>query len=270
VPELAHRAAKASPAALAERGTRRGRWLREVWASTIGKKVIVAITGALLALYVVLHMLGNLKAFQGPGGGDPAIDRYAEWLRTVGGPAFPRSSILWIIRAVLIVALVLHVAAIVSLARRNRAARPAGHHFPRRIQRSWAARTMQISGFLILAFIVFHILQFTTGTIDVTPIRDQAVYANVYDAFQKWYFVAIYVAAVALLGLHLRHAIWSVTLTGGWDKPNRNPTFRRTATALATLVAVGFAAVPISVAAGWLPRPPANEHAAATSATASH
>jgi succinate dehydrogenase / fumarate reductase cytochrome b subunit len=269
VPELAHRAANASPAAHAEPRARRARWLREVWASTIGKKVIVAITGAFLALYVVLHMLGNLKAFQGPGGGDPAIDKYAEWLRTVGGPAFPRSSILWIIRAVLIAALVLHVAAIVALARRNRAARPAGHHFPRRIQRSWAARTMQISGFALLAFIVFHILQFTTGTIDVTPIRDQAVYSNVYDAFQKWYFVAIYVTAVALLGLHLRHAIWSVTLTGGWDKPNRNPTFRRTAIAVSTLVAVGFAAVPISIAAGWLPTPPANERGVQTSPTAS-
>jgi succinate dehydrogenase / fumarate reductase cytochrome b subunit len=209
-------------------------------------------------------MLGNLKAFQGPGGGDPAIDKYAEWLRTVGGPAFPRSSILWIIRALLLGALVLHVAAIVGLARRNRGARPAGHQIPRRIQRSWSARTMQITGFAILAFVVFHILQFTTGTIDVTPIRDRAVYANLYFAFQKWYFVAIYVVAVALLGLHLRHAIWSVTLTGGWDKPNRNPTFRRAATGLAIVVAAGFAIGPIAFAAGWLPKPAANERGIAT------
>jgi succinate dehydrogenase / fumarate reductase, cytochrome b subunit len=249
---------------------RRGRWLREVWASTIGKKVIVAITGAFLALYVVLHMLGNLKAFQGPGGGDPAIDKYADWLRTVGGPAFPRSSILWIIRVVLIAALVLHVAAIVGLARRNRAARPAGHQVATRIQRSLSARTMQVTGFLLLAFIVFHILQFTTGTIDVTPIRDQQVYANVYDAFQKWYFVVIYVVAVALLGLHLKHAIWSVTLTGGWEKPNRNPTFRRSAMLVAAAVAIGFAAVPISVYAGWLPAPSSQPAGTQTAALGSH
>src|SRR5206468_5259997 len=98
------------------------------------------------ALYVVLHVLGNLKAFQGPGNGDPAIDRYADWLRTIGGPAFPRSSILWIIRALLIVALVLHVAAILGLARRNRAARPAGHQIAPRIQRTLSARTMQLTG----------------------------------------------------------------------------------------------------------------------------
>jgi succinate dehydrogenase / fumarate reductase, cytochrome b subunit len=263
-----HRVAEQSAAAIDEGRKRRARWLREVWASTIGKKVIVAITGAFLVLYVVLHMLGNLKAFQGPGGGDPAVDKYAEWLRTVGGPAFPRSSILWIIRAVLILALVLHVAAIIGLARRNRAARPAGHQVATRIQRSLSARTMQITGFALLAFIVFHVLQFTTGTIDVTPIRDQAVYANLYDAFQKWYFVAIYVIAVALLGLHLRHAIWSITLTGGWEKPNRNPTFRGTATAVATVVAVGFAALPIAFYAGWMPKPSPNEVAAAPAATA--
>jgi succinate dehydrogenase / fumarate reductase, cytochrome b subunit len=259
VPAAEHRVAEQSAAAIDEAAERPGRWLREVWASTIGKKVIVAITGAFLALYVVLHMLGNLKAFQGTGGGDPAVDKYADWLRAIGGPAFPRSSILWIIRALLIVALALHVAAIIGLARRNRRARPAGHHFPRRIQRTLSARTMQITGFAVLAFIVFHVLQFTTGTIDVTPIRGQLVYSNLYDAFQKWYFVAIYVIAVALLGLHLRHAIWSVTLTGGWEKPNRNPTFRRTATLVATLVAVGFAAVPIAFLAGWMPAPPANE-----------
>jgi succinate dehydrogenase / fumarate reductase, cytochrome b subunit len=259
VPAAEHRVAERSTASIDAADERPARWLREVWASTIGKKVIVAITGAFLALYVVLHMLGNLKAFQGTGGGDPAIDRYADWLRTIGGPALPRSSVLWIIRVVLIAALVLHAAAIVGLARRNRAARPAHHQYPRRIQRSFSARTMQITGFALLAFIVFHVLQFTTGTIDVTPIRDQDVYANVYDAFQKWYFVAVYVIAVGLLGLHLRHAIWSVTLTGGWEKPNRNPTFRRTATVVATIVAVGFAAVPIAFFAGWMPKPPAAE-----------
>lgn len=263
MPAAEHRVAEQSSAVIDEgEEERRGRWLREVWRSTVGKKVIVAITGAFLVLYVVLHVLGNLKAFQGPGNGDPAIDAYANWLRTIGGPAFPRSSILWIIRVVLIAALVLHVAAIVGLARRNRAARPAGHRSTARIQRSLSARTMQITGFAVLAFIVFHVLQFTTGTIDVTPIRDQQVYANLYLAFQKWYFVAVYVIAVALLGLHLRHAIWSVTLTGGWEKPNRNPTFRGTATVVAALVAIGFAAVPIAFYAGWLPSPPATERSA--------
>ena len=192
----------------------RGRWLREVWASTIGKKVIVAITGAILALYVILHALGNLKAIQGTGAGGAAIDRYAEWLRTVGSPVIPRNGVLWVIRAILIVALVLHVVAIVQLTRRNRAARPPGAPAPR-IQRTLASRTMLLTGILILAFVVFHILQFTTRTIQVTPIYQGTDYLNLYDAFQKWYFVAIYVIAVVILGVHLRHALWSVTQTAG-------------------------------------------------------
>jgi succinate dehydrogenase cytochrome b subunit len=234
---------------------RRGRWLREVWASTIGKKVIVAVTGVILALYVVAHMLGNLKALQGNGdGGSPPIDSYANWLRDVGEPVIPHEGLLWTARVILLVALIVHIAGIVQLTRRNRAARPAGHA-PPRIQRSLASSTMLLSGLLILAFLVFHILQFTTRTIQVTPVYEGTVYANLYEAFQKWYFVLLYVSAVSLLGLHLRHALWSVTQTAGWDKPNRNPTFRRAANVLALSVAIGFAAIPVCFWTGVLPEP---------------
>lgn len=242
----------------------RGRWLREVWASTIGKKVIVAITGLILAVYVFLHALGNLKAFQGAGGGEPAIDRYSSWLRTIGEPAIPHNGVLWTVRLLLVVALILHVVAIVQLTRRNRAALPPGHR-PPRLARSLASRTMMLTGIVILAFLVFHILQFTTRTIQVTPVYQGTVYANLYEAFQKWYFVLLYVSAVALLGLHLQHSLWSVTQTAGIDKPNRNPTFRRTATLLAASVAIGFAAVPVAFWTGVLSSPAAdNAQVAAT------
>jgi succinate dehydrogenase / fumarate reductase cytochrome b subunit len=236
----------------------RGRWLREVWQSTIGKKVIVAISGAILGLYVVLHALGNLKAFQGVGGGIPPIDHYAEWLRTAGEPVLPRNGALWAVRSVLILALVLHVTGIAQLAKRNRAARPAGQRNAAVIQRSLAARTMMLTGLVLLAFIVFHILQFTTRTIQVTPVHAGSVYTNLDAAFAEWYFVAIYVIAVGLLGLHLRHALWSLTQTLGWDKPNRNPTIRRTATVVATAVALGFAAVPLGFWSGALEEPGAS------------
>lgn len=230
----------------------RGRWLREVWASTIGKKVLVAITGAILALYVIVHMLGNLKALQGTGSGGAAVDTYAEWLRTFGSPVIPRNGVLWVIRAMLVAALVIHIVLIVQLTKRNREARPAAAPV---IQRSLASRTMLASGIVILAFLVFHILQFTTRTIQITPVYEGTVYANLYDAFQKWYFVVIYVAAVVVLGFHLRHALWSVTQTAGWDKPNRNPTLRRGATFVAGAVTVGFAAIPILFWTGALPSP---------------
>jgi succinate dehydrogenase / fumarate reductase cytochrome b subunit len=240
------------------------RWLREVWASTLGKKIIVAITGVILAGYVILHALGNLKGLQGPGGGNAAIDQYAEWLRTVGGPAIPRNGVLWIVRGVLIAALVIHVVGVTQLIRRNRAARPPG---ARVVQRTLSSRTMAYSGFLLLAFIVFHILQFTTLTIHPTPLAEGDVYANLYGAFQEWWIAAIYLVAVTVLFFHLRHALWSVLQTLGWEKPNRNPTFRRGATATAIFVAGAFALIPILFFAGAMPKPETGGAGAAVSAS---
>lgn len=238
----------------------RGRWLREVWGSTIGKKIIVAITGIILAGYVVLHVLGNLNTFRGDDAQSGApIDAYAHWLRTVGTPALPQSTLLWMVRLLLLGALILHITTIAALVKRNRAARPDEQRTPPQLERTFSSRTMMFTGILILAFVVFHILQFTTRTVQVTPVYDGTVYANLDAAFQKWYFVLIYVAAVVILGFHLRHAIWSVTQTLGWDKPNRNTTFRRFATGLAIAVAVGFASVPVAFYLNVLPDPPTTQ-----------
>jgi len=238
----------------AERGTPpvRGAWLREVWRSSVGKKVIVAITGLVLGLYVLVHVLGNLKAFQGAGGGEPAINAYAEWLRTFGEPAIPRNGVLWLLRGLLIFCLVVHIVGVLQLVARNRAARPGGYPAPR-IQRSLASRTMLWSGLILLSFIVFHILHFTTGTIDPGgTFVEGNVFGNMSETFDSPVFVAIYVGAAGLIALHLYHAFWSVLQTAGWDKPNRNPTFRRGATATAVLVGVGFAAVPLAFLTGIL------------------
>ncbi|MBA2239711.1 MAG: succinate dehydrogenase cytochrome b subunit [Solirubrobacterales bacterium] len=243
---------------------RHGGILRQFWDSTIGKKIVVAVSGSILGLYLIVHMLGNLKGFQGPGGGEPEIDVYGEWLREVGSPALPEQGALWVVRAILLLALVLHVVAIVQLSRRNLAAKPKGHR-PPRIQRSLASRTMLLSGLVLLAFVVFHVLQFTTATIQTTPIVEGEVYANLYAAFQEWYFVVFYVVSMGLLALHLRHGAWSLTQTMGWDKPNRNPTLRRTATALAVVVSLGFAAVPLGFWLGIVPEP--TSEAAATAAS---
>lgn len=244
----------------AERGDAptRGAWLREVWRSSVGKKVIVAITGTILAGYIVLHVLGNLKAFQGVGAGGAAIDEYAEWLRTFGEPAIPREGILWLVRAILLTCLVVHVTGVLQLVARNRAARPAGHPAPR-IKRSFAARTMLAGGLFLLAFVVFHILHFTTGTIQPSEFAEGAVYRNLDAAFSQPGFVLIYLLASLVIGLHAWHAIWSSTQTAGWDKPNRNPTFRRASGFIALLTAIGFAAVPVAFWTGVMEEPPASE-----------
>ena len=230
----------------ADRGSAptRGAWLREVWHSSVGKKVIVAITGFVLVLFVIAHMAGNLKAFQGSGDG-AAIDHYAEWLRTVGEPVIPYEGVLWTVRVVLLFCFITHIVGVIQLAKRNREARPAGYPAPR-IARSLSSRTMLAGGLFLLAFVIFHILHFTTGTIDPSAFAQGAVYHNLLEAFESPLFVVIYVAAATILGFHLFHAVWSSIQTAGWDRPNRNPTFRRLSVSSRSRWASGFAAVPIA------------------------
>ncbi len=232
----------------------RARRLITLWGSTIGKKYVVAITGVIIAIWVVLHMLGNLKAIEGPGGGNAAIDRYAHFLRTAGSPVLPHDFALWCVRAVLIAALILHITAVTQLWLRNRRAKPASGRGTR-IRSTLSARTMTFTGALILAFVVFHILHFTTRTIHPTHLVKGAVYANAYGAFHKWWLVVIYVGAVALLGLHLNHGLWSGAQTAGVDNPDRNWFWRRLAAFVTVVTVVGFALVPILFAAGALPKP---------------
>lgn len=227
--------------------------LMALWNTTIGKKYVVAITGVIMALWLLGHMLGNLKALYGPGSSQAAaIDHYAEWLRTVGAPAMPREGVLWISRVVILSAVFLHIVAITQLYQRNRAARPVGHG-PRRVRSTLAARTMYLTGPLLLAFIVFHILHFTTRTIHPTPLIEGQVYANLDHAFAKWWLVAIYVGAVLSLGFHLYHALWSAAQTAGLDNPDRNPFFRRQAAVATAAVVLGFSAPPVLFLTGALP-----------------
>jgi succinate dehydrogenase / fumarate reductase, cytochrome b subunit len=229
--------------------------LLHFWDSSIGKKVIVAVTGFVLVAYVVLHMVGNLAALSGPSNADESasIDRYAHFLRTFGTPLFPYSFVLWVIRVALFAALVIHVVGIVQLYRRNSAASPQAN---RRIGRSWASRTMYFTGPLVLAFLILHILMFTSLTIDIGgTYREGEVYNNLYLAFNAWWVVLIYVVAVLSVGYHLRHGIWSAVQTLGFDSPRRNAAVRLYSTGVAFLVTVGFLLPPILFWSGALPSP---------------
>ena len=216
----------------------------EYWRSTIGKKQVVAITGAILVGYLILHMLGNLNSAFGPGADEARVDWYAHWLRDFGEPLLPHGLVVWAVRVILLGAIITHITGIVQLTKRNREARPA--NFPaRRIGRSVESMAMLTTGTLLIAFIVFHILQFTTLSIHVTPVEPEEVYANLYYAFQEWYFLAIYLAALILVGMHLRHGVWSMFQTLGLDSPSRNAKLRHGSTALVVVLVVGFGVVPI-------------------------
>lgn len=211
------------------------------WQSTNGKKVVMAVTGVVMFLFVIGHLMGNLLVFAG----QEKINAYAQFLHFDNG-------LLWIVRSVLIIALVLHVIATIQLALRNKRARPIGYSRKEAINSSYASRTMYWSGPIVLAFIIFHLLQFTAGYIhpESTFIASD-VYHNLVTGFRVWWVSAWYIFAICLLGLHLRHGLWSMLQSVGLSHPlRREKTFKRVALLLAVLIVLGYISIPISIMLG--------------------
>jgi len=224
---------------------------RAFYRTTIGKKAIVAVTGLVMLGFLAAHVAGNLKVFlPDPEPGQADIDVYAAFLRSMGEPILPHGGALWILRVVLLASLVLHVICVTDLALRNRAARPVGYASFRYRRTTLSARWMMVSGVVVLAFVVFHILHFTTGDIDPPNFEEGAVYANLGRAFGSWSWVAIYAACMAFVAFHLYHAVWSALQTLGLDNPDRNRGLRLLALLLALALFVGFVTVPVSFLAG--------------------
>jgi succinate dehydrogenase / fumarate reductase cytochrome b subunit len=221
-----------------------------LWGTMVGKKVVMAVTGAVLVAFVIGHMLGNLKIFLGA----DAIDTYALFLRTMGEPLFPYSALLWMVRIVLLACVALHITAAVQLTRMSWAARPHGYETKQSIATTYAARTTRWSGVILVLFIVYHLLNLTAGAVGFQPGQFQhlAVYNNVSATFAVWYISLFYVLAMACLCLHLDHGIWSALQTLGWNDARTTPVFRGVSRGVALVVFLGFISVPVAVLAGWV------------------
>ena len=221
--------------------------------STVGKKVLVSLTGVILFGFVVLHMLGNLKAFMGVDtlSGQHHLDEYAHFLRVMGAPMVPENGLLWLTRIVLLLTLLVHVILVVQLRARNSAARPVGYKMQKSGAGAYAAYSMFWGGLFLFAFIVYHLLHFTTGHLHPSFVPG-AVFANVSSAFKIPWVTGIYVLAMIALGLHLFHGLWSLFQTLGIDNPERNQCLRRSAQAFSFVVAVGFVSVPLCIFLGCL------------------
>ncbi|WP_327011855.1 succinate dehydrogenase cytochrome b subunit [Dactylosporangium sp. NBC_01737] len=207
----------------------------------------MAGTGLLLVLFLFAHMAGNLKIFVGA----DAFDHYAHWLRDIGTPLLPHTWYLWIQRGGLTVAVVGHIVAAVILARRARLARPVRYAHRPKVQGSYAARTMRWGGVIILLFVIFHILDLTTGT--VNPVGDaQHPYANVVADFapSRWYVTLFYTLAIVAVGFHLRHGIFSALRTLGQQTPRGERRARAIALVLSLVLVVGYLSVPFAVTIG--------------------
>ena len=207
----------------------------------------MAATGVVFIGFVLLHMYGNLKAFSG----HDAYNEYAEHLRIIGEPMLPREGLLWLIRTVLLVSLVIHVYAAAALWKRSHGARTVKYQVKKNISSSFSSRMMRWGGLTILLFIVWHLLNFTVGKVNVTGGATNDPYNLLVDSFGVWWLTLIYLVAMAALGMHLHHGVWSSAQTLGLTN---NAKARRNAKVLGWIVAVviagGFSLVPVFVLVG--------------------
>jgi len=201
---------------------------------------VMAVSGCILFLFVVGHLIGNLQIYEGP----EKLNRYAVLLRSM--PA-----LLWSVRTVLLAMVLLHIWSSVQLAARNIGARPQGYLKKKATGSSYASRTMYWSGPIILAFVIYHLLDFTFGKVN-PHFEPGNVYGNVVASFQLIPVAAFYILAMLLLCLHLYHGLWSMFQSLGIAHPRYTPLLRRGAAVVAILIAAGNISIPMAVLAGWV------------------
>ncbi len=232
-----------SPVAVpARRGAAAVSRVQLFWQSTIGKKIVMGVTGLIMVAFVIVHMIGNLQVFVGAA----KINAYSHFLHhTIG-------ELLWLARIILLVSVVLHIVAAVQLTRRDRAARQVA--YARKVPQTatLSSRSMRWGGLALALFIVFHLLHLTTGTIQPAPFVEGNIYSTLVGGFQIWWVALIYVLAMIALGLHIFNGSWAAVRTLGLNQPSPNPLKRPLALGVAIIVWVGFTIVPIAVYFGWV------------------
>lgn len=213
--------------------------------ASIGKKVVMAVTGCVLFLFVVGHMLGNLQIYMGP----EQLNSYAKHLHDLG-------PLLWVVRGVLLLTVVVHLISAIQLWLMNRAARPSRYVKNSWVEASFASRTMIISGPLLAAFIIYHILHFTTGHAHPNFAHPHGeeffVYANVVNGFSNPLASAAYIVAMIILGYHLIHGVWSMFQSVGINHPRYLPWIKRFATAATFAIVAGNISIPVAVLTGFI------------------
>jgi succinate dehydrogenase / fumarate reductase cytochrome b subunit len=217
-----------------------------LYQSSVGKKIVMAFTGALLFLFVLVHMLGNLKIYMGP----ETFDEYAAFLREVGHPALPHGALLWIFRLVLLSAVGLHILSATQLYLVSRRARRTGYRLTEDLSFSYASRTMRWGGLILLAFVIYHITHLTLGGAGHPDFRHGAAYANVVAGFRVWWASALYALCMLPLGLHIYHGLWSATQTLALQHHTIKKWRRPFAAGVAGLIVAANISIPVAVLTG--------------------
>jgi succinate dehydrogenase / fumarate reductase, cytochrome b subunit len=211
-----------------------------LWQNSVGKKALMAVTGIVLFLYVIAHLLGNLQIYMG----SEKIDAYARLLHSNAG-------LLWTARIVLLAAVLTHAAAGIILTLEKQRARPVAYTAQSYIQASVASRTMIWSGLAILAFVIFHVANLTLG-VGVPGYEEMRPSVNVPAAFRVVWASVAYIVAMVGVGFHLWHGTYSMFQSLGFRHPRYTPGLRSAAALVATLIALGNISIPVAVLTGIL------------------
>lgn len=217
--------------------------------STIFLKTVMAVTGLFFALFVLMHMYGNLKLFAGR----TAYNQYAEHLRTFGEPILPRHGLLTILEVLLVVAVIAHIYSAAQLWKRSNAARPVKYKVKKSFQQSFSSKWMRWGGLFLILFIIWHLLQFTLPKINVSSktVPGHDPFALVTASFGVWWLTLIYLVAMFALGMHLNHGVWSACQTLGFTNTvSAQRTAKIVAGVVALVVAVGFILPPLFILFG--------------------
>lgn len=222
--------------------------LSKAFASSIGMKWLMALSGIALVGFVVVHMMGNLLVFLGP----EKLNAYAVGLREMP------LQLLWVARAVLLVAVLVHIFSAVRLTNLNRAARPERYAMRKPVASTYASRTMMMGGLILLAFIIYHLAHFTFGVVspDQFEVHDAQgrhdVYRMVVLGFRNPLIAGSYVLAMIPLALHLSHGASSFFQSLGLSHPKYDAIFRGLGPFLATIIFIGNVSMPIAVLGGLI------------------
>jgi succinate dehydrogenase / fumarate reductase, cytochrome b subunit len=206
--------------------------------STLGKKAIMALSGLVLFGFVIAHMVGNLQVFLGM----EVMNHYAETLHA--NPA-----LLWTARSILIISVMLHIWASIQLTAIKNEARPIAYVKRGNVQSSYASRTMMWSGPIIAAFVIYHLLHLTFGSVHPNFVELHA-YENLVNGFKVVPVSIAYIIAMLLLGMHLSHGIWSMFQTLGFSHPRYTPIIKKLSALAAWAIVAGFISIPLSVMSG--------------------
>ena len=210
--------------------------------TTIGKKVVMSLTGIVLWGFVVAHLVGNLQVYLG----SHVMDEYAVFLR-----GFLHGTGLWLARGALIAAAILHIWAAVALTVQNRRARPVGYRKLQSRDSTISSRTMRWSGVVIIVFVIYHILHFTTGQVH-PDFHHGEVYRNFISGFRVIPVSIFYIFAMVCLGLHLYHGVWSMLQTLGLSHPRYNGLRHGFAALITAIVVIGNISFPLAVILGFI------------------